>query len=129
MQTANEQYAYLTFTGDFDPKTITDRLRLSPSETSERGSLNERTRRENTFSRWSLHSRLERSARLEDHIRDVLVQAENSLEAIQSLESANPLMQAVGYFRDYYPGFHLDRETITKLAQLGLELDCDFYFD
>lgn len=126
---ANEQYAYLTFTGDFDPQTITDRLRLSPTETWQRGSLNERTMREHKFSRWSLHSRLDRSAALEDHIRDVLNQAESSVEAMKSLGSENRSMQAVGYFRESYPGFNLDKETIAKLAQLGLEIDCDFYFD
>lgn len=77
----------------------------------------------------SLHSRLERSAPLEDHIRDVLVQAEDSIEAIHNLESADPLMQAVGYFREYYSGFHLDKEIIIKLARLGLEIECNFYFD
>lgn len=77
----------------------------------------------------SHHSRLDRSAALEDHIRDVLNQAENSVEAMKSLESENRSMQAVGYFHESYPGFRLDKETIVKLAQLGLEIDCDFYFD
>jgi hypothetical protein len=129
MAKPNEQYAYLAFKGDFDPQTITDRLRLSPSESWKRGTLNERAKREYTFSLWSLNSRLDRSAALEDHIRDVLNQAENSAEAIQSLQSESPLLQAVGYFYEYYPGFHLDRETVSKLARLGLEVDCDFYFD
>ena len=61
--------------------------------------------------------------------RDVLNQAENSTEAIRSLQPETPLLQAVGYFREYYPGFHLDRETVARLAGLGVEVDCDFYFD
>ena len=70
----NEQYAYFTVTGDFDPDSITARLHLEPTEQWIKGSRNERTHLERKFSRWSLESRLERSAPLEDHVRDVLDQ-------------------------------------------------------
>jgi hypothetical protein len=61
----NEQYAYFTVFGDFDPEVITARLGLTPSESWIKGSRSERTHFERKFSRWSFNSRLERSQSLE----------------------------------------------------------------
>jgi hypothetical protein len=70
----NEQFAYITVIGDFDPETITSRIGLKPSRVWAKGDRNEKTHLERKFSRWSLDSRLERSASLEDHVKDVLEQ-------------------------------------------------------
>jgi hypothetical protein len=60
----NEQYAYLTVVGDFRPESVTAKLGLEPSEAWKKGGRNERTQLERKFSRWSIDSRLERSASL-----------------------------------------------------------------
>src|SRR5260370_26279576 len=70
----NEQYAYLTVVGDFNPETISDHLGIQPSECWQKGTRNERTHFERKFSRWSLNSRLDKSASLEEHVRDLIDQ-------------------------------------------------------
>ena len=125
----NEQYAYLTFTGDFDPNTITEQLKLSPTKCWRKGDLNERNSRERKFSRWCLYSRLNTSASLEDHVRDVLNQTAKRADDIAQLASTyNGQMQLVGYFHQFYPGFGLDSKTVSQLAELKLGIDCDFYY-
>lgn len=125
----NEQYAYLTITGDFDPEEITTALGLQPSEAWRKGDRNERTHYERKFSRWSLDSRLNRSASLEDHVRDVLSQSLGFAERIRQLaQDYTVYVQLVGWFHNDYPGFGLDKQTISGLDQLNLGIDCDFYY-
>ena len=129
MTNDNEQYAYFTVTGDFDPDSITARLHLDPTEQWIKGSRNERTHLERKFSRWSLKSRLERSASLEDHVRDVLDQTLQRAEEITRIgQEQTTYMQLVGWFHNDYPGFGLDEGIISGLAQLNIGIDCDFYY-
>jgi hypothetical protein len=125
----NEQYAYLTVVGDFRPESVTAKLGLEPSETWKKGDRNERTHLERKFSRWSIDSRLERSASLEDHVRDVLEQVLPNAEQIRQVATEYKVwVQLVGFFHNNYPGFGMDRELISGLAQLNLGVDCDFYY-
>ncbi len=125
----NEQYAYLTITGDFDPEEMTTFLGLKPSEAWRKGDRNERTHYERKFSRWSLESRLDRTASLEDHVRDVLSQSLEYAEPLRQVgQEYNVYVQLVGWFHNDYPGFGLDKEIISGLAQLNLSIDCDFYY-
>jgi hypothetical protein len=125
----NEQYAYFSVTGDFDPSSITSRLRLEPTEQWMKGTRNERTHFERKFSRWSLESRLPRSSSLEDHVRDVLEQTRERAEEIQQVSKEyTAYMQLVGWFHNDYPGFGLDGDIISGLAQLNIGIDCDFYY-
>ena len=125
----NEQYAYLTVVGDFSPEIITAQLGLGPSEVWTKGDRSERTHIERKFSRWSLNSRLERSASLEDHIRDILKQAVPRAEEIRRAGTEHAVsVQLVGYFYNHYPGFGMDRDLISGLAQLNVGIDCDFYY-
>jgi hypothetical protein len=125
----NEQFAYLTVTGDFDPKAITERLGLEPSECWKQGDRNERTHRERTFSRWSLNSRLDRSEALEEHVKDVLKQTHNHASVICEISrELNSWIQLVGYFHNDYLGFGLSNELIAGLALLNVGIDCDFYY-
>jgi hypothetical protein len=125
----NEHYAYITVVGDFDPETITARVGLKPSEAWTKGEQNERTHRERKFSRWSLNSRLERSASLEDHLKDVLEQALPKTEQFRQVgEEYQVGVQLVGYFYNDYPGFGVDQDSISGLARLNVGIDCDFYY-
>ena len=125
----NEQYAYLTVTGDFEPEQITSIVGLVPSESWRKGDRNERTHYERKFSRWSLESRLARSASLEDHVRDVLNQSLSSAAQIRQVGHAhNAFIQLVGWFHKVYPGFGLDSSIIAGLAELNVGIDCDFYY-
>jgi hypothetical protein len=125
----NEHYAYITVVGDFEPETITARLGLTPSHAWAKGEQNERTHRERKSSRWSLNSRLERSASLEDHLNDVLEQALPRAEQFRQVGDRYQVgVQLVGYFYNDYPGFGVDRDSISGLARLNVGIDCDFYY-
>jgi hypothetical protein len=110
----NEQYAYFTVTGDFDPAIITERLNIEPSESWRKGERNERTHHERKFSRWSLNSRLDHSAALEKHVRDVLDQTHDHAAAIrETSKEFTCWVQLVGHFHNDYPGFGLDKDLIA----------------
>ena len=129
MTEPNEQYAYFTITGDFNPDDITRRMGVTPTECWLKGDVNPRTRLERKFSRWSLCSRLDRSRELEDHIADVLEQFMGREEAFLSLSLENGgVIQLVGYFNANYPGLHLDRGLVSSLARYALSVDFDFYY-
>ncbi len=74
MTEPNEQYAYFTIIGDFDPADISKLVGVTPTEAWANDDINPRTQLERRFSRWSLYSRLERSRELEAHIADVIEQ-------------------------------------------------------
>jgi hypothetical protein len=130
MTRPNEQYAYFTVSGEFDPETITKALKLEPTEAWKKGDRNETTHYERKFSRWSLHSRLPHFDELESHIRDVLNQLASRTEQVRSLvqELGVGGIECVGHFHASYPGFTLAKDIISAMANLNLELDCDFYY-
>ncbi len=128
MSKPNEQYAYFTVTGDFAPEYLTQRLGVAPSESWKKGDLHARTRRERTFSRWSLHSRLSRDEPLEAHIADVLLQLDQNGAAFAEVAGEfGACMQLVGYFYESYSGLHFDADLVAGLARYGLSVDFDFY--
>lgn len=125
----NQQYAYFSAYGDFDPDEVTTRVGVRPTEYWRRGDICSRTQRERNFSRWSLFSRLPRDRELEAHIRDVLAQLDVNPEGLRAMSMEfSGCMQLVGYFYRDYPGLHFERDITEGLAQYALAVDFDFYF-
>ncbi len=125
----NEQYAYFTIGGIFDPDMITNRVGVSPTEFWRQGDIHPMTRMERKLNRWSLFSRLDRSRDLEDHVRDVLDQLNTKQDLFQEISNEyGGRMQLVGYFHKQYPGMHFDKEMVRDLAKYSLEVDYDFYY-
>src|SRR2546427_6045517 len=105
MSEDNEQYAYFTITGSFDPAEITRRIGVEPSQSWRKGELHPKNQMERKFSRWSLASRLDRAADLEAQIKDVLVQMDKKPTELMSLSREyGGCMQLVGYWNTQYPG-------------------------
>jgi len=129
MTEPNEQYAYFTISGDFNPVDISKRLGMMPTEAWGKGDINPRTQLERKFSRWSLYSRLERSRELEGHIADVVEQmgAKRADFVALSLQYGGQ-MQLVAYFKTSYPGLHLKRRLVESLTEYALSVDFDFYY-
>jgi hypothetical protein len=124
----NQQYAYFSITGSFEPSEITTRVGVQPAESWRRGDICARTQRERKFSRWSLRSRLIRDQELEAHVRDVLTQLDANPDGFRHVSLAHGgCMQLVGYFYREYPGLHFDRDITEGLARYGLAVDFDFY--
>jgi hypothetical protein len=124
----NQQYAYFSVHGDFDPAELSARVGVQPTEYWRRGDICPRTQFERKFSRWCLHSRLSRDRELEAHIRDVLAQLDGNCDELRrvSLEFGG-CMQLVGYFHRDYPGLHFERDITEGLARYSLAVDFDFY--
>jgi hypothetical protein len=136
MSEPNQQYAYFTVTGLFDPDEVTKAVGVEPTESWQQGVANPSNGRERKFSRWSLESRLSRDADLSDHIKDVLDQLDKSMDGFKKIvsrygeddERFGACMQLVGYFHSFYPGFNLSAQTVRRLAEYGLSSDFDFYY-
>jgi hypothetical protein len=125
----NEYYAYFTVSGEFDPHEITASIGLKPTDYWRKGDRNEKTHLERKFSRWSLYSRLDPSASLENHLKDVVEQLEPVNTAILSLPAElKGNVQLVGYFHSDFPGLVFESTVISRLAALNLGFDCDFYY-
>jgi hypothetical protein len=126
---ANKCYAYFKVEGSFDPAQITERVRINPTKSSLVGSAIERTQMVKKCSRWELHSRLETTATLEEHVVDVLTQLDENRDAFKQLSAElGGVMELVGYFHAYYPGLTFERDVIERLAAYSLSMDCDFYY-
>jgi hypothetical protein len=126
----NKSYAYFCVEEfPFDPDEMTRRIGLQPSDSWRKGDIAPKTRLERSMNRWELQSRLDRKEDLEAHVKDVLLQLDSQREAILSIcAEFRAYLQLVGYFYQYYPGFHLDREDTKRIGQYNLAMDCDFYY-
>ena len=82
MSDTNNHYAYFSITNSFDPVEITKLLGVKPTDCGKKGDIHPKTKRERQFSRWTLHSRVEKTLPLEDHVRDVLDQLDREPEAL-----------------------------------------------
>ena len=129
MTEPNEQYAYFTLIGDFDPGEISRTVGVQPTECWRKGDVNPRTHLERKFNRWSLYSRLDRTNSLEAHIEDVLQQLGSSKQSFAEVTAKyRGVMQVVAYFNTDYPGLHLEDRIVRALGAYGLGVDFDFYF-
>lgn len=128
MSRPNEQHAYFTLSGDFDPEEITRRAGVTPDRCWRAGDLHPLTRMERKASRWSLESRLSRSEPIEAHIADVLDRLDEYPVKFTELACEfDGGMQVVGYFHARYPGLSFDAGLMARLGAYPLWLDLDFY--
>ena len=128
MQKPDTWYAYFHVRGSFDPDDITRSIGVSPTETKREGDAIGAASNKRPCSLWALHSRVNPSAPLDEHVRDVLDQLDSNKAAFEKLSrELGGTMQLVGYFREVNPGVHFDVETVRRAAAYGLCIDCDFY--
>jgi hypothetical protein len=79
------------------------------------------------FSRWALHSPLDRTV-LELHSA-MLTQPDSNPSAFRQLRTEfSGVMELLGYFYDCYPGLTFERDVVERLAHYSLSVDCDFYY-
>ena len=77
---------------------------------------------------WALRSRLEETAPIEMYVKDVLDQlGVNKIGFTQLSRDLGGTMQLVGYFREVRPSVSLDQDTVRRIAEYSLLIDCDFY--
>jgi hypothetical protein len=131
----NEYYAYFALRGfPMSPEEVSAALGLKASKSWRAGDPHDAHRlpgkkRQESF--WCIESRIARDADvpLEDHLKDVLDQlAPRCVVAASLSKKHRGLMELVGYFHRHYPGLGFEASTIQRLAALGVEVDCDFYY-
>jgi hypothetical protein len=128
MAMADTWYAYFHVRGTFDPNEITRRTGVAPSQIAHEGDSLPRGSAKRLCSSWELRSTLEHVAPIEMHVKDVLNQMDtNKTEFTQLSREFGGTMQLVGYFRERSPGVHFDRETVLRISEYSLCIDCDFY--
>jgi len=127
MSTRDTWYAYFGITASFDPAEITRRIGMSPTYAVRHGDPGRYTKAVKC-SRWELRSRAEETAPIEEHVKDVLDQLDtNKTGFVQLSRELVGTMQLVGFFCEREPGVHFDQETVQRIAEYSLCIDCDFY--
>jgi hypothetical protein len=120
-----ESYAYFYLAGRFDPDEITRRVGVTPSETARAGDAIGSTGIKRQNSLWALHSRLQPSAPVDLHVRDVLDQLDRNRLAFEELShEVGGIIEIVGFSREFAPAVSLEREIVERLAQYVVRLDC-----
>ena len=119
MQKPDTWYAYFHVRGSFDPDDVTRSVGVTPTETKREGDTIGTTSKKRPCSLWALHSRVDPSAALDEHVRDVVDQLNPNKSGIEKLSrELGGTMQLVGYFRDVNPGVHFDLETCAEKRRL-----------
>lgn len=124
----SREYAYFTITGPSTHEAVTEKLGIEPSKAWNAGEPNPRTGRPQAKMRWSLSSGHDDTEPLQCHIESLLSWLTRCSEGLRSLWVDHDLtIVCVSYYPEHSNGAYLDRETIRRLAMLGIALDLDFY--
>src|SRR5262245_59029701 len=120
------EYAYFSVTGDGSPDNITKVLG-EPSQSWGVGDPGPSGPRK--FMRWKLESGLDDTEPLEKHIDSLLaVLGPKSIGLQRLMPRYNLTLQCVGYYPASGHGAHFGRDTVRRVADLGLAIDLDFYY-
>lgn len=121
-----DPYAYFCLAGVFDPDEISRRLGMLPSEISRAGDAIGKSNLKRRNSVWILRSRLQCSADLNQHVKDLLDQLDSNRSAFLELSREHGgIIVIVGFSPDCAPAISLEQETVGRLAQYTLRLDVE----
>lgn len=123
----DKNFAYIRIDGTEDVSEITHILKIEPTR-----SWNVGDKRKNgsvyDFSHWSYERPEFEKEILDEALSEVISFIENKKSLFAKLPSHfSPTIQCVGYHEKQSPGFHLSKELITKLGNLGWAVDFDLY--
>src|SRR5437870_1063267 len=121
-----EPYSYFCLAGVFDPDEITRRVGVKPTEIARAGDSIGSTQIKRKNSLWALHSRLQPSGDVDQHVRDVLDQLDTNRLAFEELSrELGGIIVIVGFSRDYAPAVSLEQDVVGRLAQYALRVDME----
>ena len=80
-----------------------------------------------TMSHWSLHSRVERTRPLDEHVAELVEFVEGHRRAFEALEADVDIFCGVFTADDAQGGFTFTADLLRRLAELGLEVGFDLY--
>ena len=127
----SEIYAYFMLTGmEFDPDEVTAKVSIKPTETWRKGDLiSTRGTRRHKQNGWSVYSKIEKYADLEEHINSVLEQLQPGWIPLRELcKVCEAEISCVIYYRSgSVPAINFDKYIVEKIHQLNATIDVDFY--
>lgn len=115
---------------DLEPEEITTALGIVPTETWKVGDLiSKKATFHHKQNGWSLKSKLEDSATLEDHVESVLEQLKPSWQPLVKMCTRyyTEIECVIYVFGDDSPAIHFNRETLKRISELNAEIDIDLY--
>lgn len=125
----NEISVYLVLAEfDYDPDRVTTATGLQPEEIWRKGDQIGPTSRYREDNGWRISSGAEKSVGLDEQVNALLDRIEPAGASISELAKTCYLeIACVVKAYEYVPEMHLESSTIQKIAQLGAEIDIDFY--
>jgi Domain of unknown function (DUF4279) len=121
-------YAYLSITGVGCHEDVTKILEICPSEAWNAGDLNPRNGAKRKFMQWRLHSGLDDTHSIDEHVSSIFLVIQAKANLMRNLWLEYDLtLQCVGYYPEGSHGNYFSREVIRQAANLGLGIDLDFY--
>jgi Domain of unknown function (DUF4279) len=126
----NEFYAYYGLRGDFNPDDITARTGIIPTDVRRIGEpMPHRAGRAWDQSKWSLYSKLARSAAIEEHVDSVLEQLQPAWQSFVELgsEYEAQLECVIQMYEAQGGGVYFSREVVQQAAALNAFIDIDSY--
>jgi Domain of unknown function (DUF4279) len=121
------RFAYFYFDGALDPMEITRRTGLSPAAIMKQSEFDPPAAKTHR-NLWKLRSRLDLEAPLESHAKDILDQLDaNKNEFVELSRELGGTMQLIEYFREHDPRLYFDPQTVSRIAEYSLRLNCNFY--
>jgi hypothetical protein len=124
-----DTYAYFWVTGfDCSIAEITQQMGIEPTRAWNKGDPGT-YKRQMAFSGWDLYSPSPRGDKfIHEQLEALLPVLEERAAAVHSIAAKYDAgINCVGYFENYSPGFHLSKETVSRVAALGLSVDFDLY--
>lgn len=78
---------------------------------------------------WSLKSKLDKSAELDEHIKSIFEQLQPSWQSLVEIcQQYDAIIDCVAYGYKQIPAICLDKDIVRKTAELNAEIDVDIYF-
>ncbi|QTD46599.1 DUF4279 domain-containing protein [Ottowia testudinis] len=124
------EYAYLLIVGPGKHERITEILGIQPSDACNADETNWKTGRPCKRMFWKWKSGLDDTRPMQEHIEAILRWFHLKGDAVRELwVDYDLILECVGHYpASTGPGIYFNREIIRQVAQLGLAIDCDFYF-
>jgi hypothetical protein len=124
----DQTYAYFAVFGPDAVEAITAHLGLSPSRIWSKDDPRVKGGTPLGTTKWVLDSDVGKDRAWNEHLAALLPILESRQSKIRDLpEGHEATLQCVAYFRSANPGFSLSPDIMSRVANLGLELDFDIY--
>lgn len=128
MPTTETRVAFCLYGFDIDPDEITAITGITPSRIRRIGDRTGITGRRRNTNEWILSSRLDTSARVQQHLDDVLGQLEVQWKEVAALcQRFSGLIDCYVRVYDDLPGIYFDTKAMAHICDLGAAISIDQY--